>query len=340
MENEFRRAEEIITSFGLTNFEAKVYLTLFTQGPMSPPQLAKVLAKHRPQVYTTLTRLLEKGWVEKLNGKPSLFRAVNPEIVFKVVLNDLEKKVEYLLNELKAVSKVTKEERYGVWILRSFETIMQKAEDVLENAKVDAIISGNVRFIKRLQKQILDAQKRGVNVYILVFTYKGEKLNPEDFKAFKKAKWAVSGDLISLADSEVGVLIKQRREYRSIEYGLVLEEPAVIDYVLHDFFYRWTRSRTLRDTAVKLPSSFTMHRFAILEAKKLLREGARIRVRVKGRDIVSGNNVEIDGELIRCELSLRTGLANLKVKVDGKEVLVGGPDAVVEDIAAYYIQLY
>jgi len=340
MSENLQSLEAILTKLGLTSFEAKVYLTLLTQGPMSTPKLARTLSKHRPQVYTTLSRLSEKGWVEKLSGKPSLFKAVDPEIVLEVALKDLEKNVEYLLEQLKSISGKAKEERYGVWILKSFETLVARAEKVLEDAEIDAIVSGSTRFVKRLMDSIVNAQERGVNVYVLVFTYKGLSFDRKMFTGLKKVKRAVSGDLISLADSEVGVLIKQRRVYSSVEYGLVLEEPAVIDYVLHDFFYRWTRSQTIRDEAVPLPTRFTMHRFAIIEAKRYLRKGVRIGARIRGLNIDAGEDIEVEGEVVGCDLNMKTGLANLSVKVNDSTVLVGGPDAVIEDIAARYIELY
>ena len=332
--------ERMLSDFNITGFEAKVYLALLKNGEMTLPELSKVLGKHRPQVYMTLSRLVEKGWVEKQSGKPSYFRAVDPKIILNTMRKEIEEKIKYLEERLYDIYSGPSETTKGVWVLRSFKGLMSRAESIIESARKDLIISGNTTFIRRLWPKIEEATKRGINVFIMLFTFRGEKLLISEIMRFNKVKRAISGDFIVLADSKIAVVMKQRRKYETITYGLVIEEPTVIDYILHDFFYRWSRSRVIVDRPILLPTCFTMHRFAIIEARRLIRSGKKLGARVNGIDIETGEGITVDGVIEKCLLSIKTGLANIKLRTKHGTILVGGPDAVVEDIAAREICLY
>ena len=71
---------ESLVQAGLTESEARIYLSLVRQGQMSAGVLAKAVGFHRRTVYDVLQRLLEKGLVSKIcQNNKQVFTAAAPQ---------------------------------------------------------------------------------------------------------------------------------------------------------------------------------------------------------------------------------------------------------------------
>ncbi|MCZ2856768.1 MAG: hypothetical protein O2U62_06710, partial [Candidatus Bathyarchaeota archaeon] len=66
---------EILTDFGLTGNQAKVYLAAARLRLASVGQISKVSKVRREDVYRILPKLEKMGLVERLLGKPTKIRA-------------------------------------------------------------------------------------------------------------------------------------------------------------------------------------------------------------------------------------------------------------------------
>ena len=210
----------------------------------------------------------------------------------------------------------------------------------MESAKKDLAVSGDVAFISKLKEKLLEAQKRGVIVYTIVYEIPGTKITGNEIKGFLKAKRAVSGDLLVISDSKIAILAQRRSEVtKSLpDYGIAVEEPILIDYLLQDFFYRWLRSKTLIDKPVKLPATYTMFKIGLLEVERFLSEGKKIWGILKGRWLRKPKTdlSTLEGEIVKAFYEPETGIAQLHIKTkDGKVYTAGAPDAIIEDFATY-----
>ncbi len=329
----------LFRALDLTGFDAKVYATLLAYGPLSPTQLAEKLETHRPQVHATLRRLLAKGLVEASHGKPSLYRAVPPDIllsIFRKEMDAISKSVEKYFKTLKVRAQPT---RHGVWFFKSSKGLMERFKWAVENAEVDLAVCGDANFISKLKDMLLKAQERGVIVYVIVYEVPGISFNEEEVKGFRKVKRAISGDLMVVADSKIAVLAQRRTGAKALpKYGLVVEEPVLIDYLLHDYYNRWLRSKTIADEPPKLPARFTIFRLALVEAKRLIDSGVKLKGVFVGRE-VNGKRAVIEGEIVKAFSDPETGVARFVVNANGKVVTMGGPDAIVEDYGVEEILL-
>ncbi|RLG54951.1 MAG: hypothetical protein DRN99_04075 [Thermoproteota archaeon] len=329
----------LLRKMGLTKVEAQIYMYLLAEGPSTLPKIAEGLSMHRPQVYTSLRRLVSKSVVESLGGKPAVFRAVDPEVIVKMFSQEISRLMSDALEKMKSIRSRGGERSVGIWLMRSYEGALAKAESLIEKATVDMAVCGSPEFIMQVAEKLYQAEERGVNVYVLVYSPPGVEFSREKLEKLRKVRWAVSGDTLVVIDSRLGVLTQRRGVSPAAEYGLIIEEPVILDYILHDFFSRWLRSRVICDRRVRLPTKFTMHRLALLEASRLADEGVRLRARIRGRWVRSGKPMSIEGELVKPVIDLTTGLAHFIVKARGKLIKVGGPDAIVEDGAAHLIEL-
>jgi sugar-specific transcriptional regulator TrmB len=333
-------AIQLLRILGLTGLEAELYLLLLERGPLSAPEISDFLARHRPQIHVALTRLSSKGYIEELGGRPKKYRAVDPRILLNMFTREFDTLAKKALEYMQSVSKPAPEERFGVWIIREPEVAKNRMAELFEQARVDALVMGDIKFIHFLSDKIERAVKRGVSVYVLSYSLgeRGAKFLLEDLPFVKKLRVAISGDLVVVVDSQLGGVLKARPTL-PMRHGFLLEERTLVDYLSHDFVNRWVGARVVVDDPLELPARFTFHRLALYEAKRLLMENRRLRLRATGYETDTGARVTVEGRVLDAVLELPAGYAHFKVDTGEGVVRVGGLDAIAEEVAGEYFEL-
>ncbi|ABL77480.1 TrmB family transcriptional regulator [Thermofilum pendens] len=334
-------AIQLLKLLGLTGLEAELYLLLLEKGPLSAPEISDYLVKHRPQIHVALTRLSSKGYIEELGGRPKKYRAVDPQLLLNLFLKDFDSLAKKALSYMRGLSKPSLEEKFGVWIIREPEVAKSRIAELLDSATIDALIMGDIKFLHMLSDKIEAAVERGVRVYVLSYSLgeRGAKFIVEDMPFLKKLRVAISGDLVVVVDSERGGVLKARPTL-PIRHGYLIEERTLTDYLSHDFMNRWVSSKVIVDENYDMPLKFTFHRMALYETKKLLLENKKLRLKATGYEIDTGARVEVSGRIVDAVLDLPAGYAHFKVETDSGVIRVGGLDAIVEEIAGEYFEIY
>ena len=93
MINEAKHIKEL-TSLGLSENEAKTYLTLLAKSSMTVGEIAKISGVPRPKLYEILTKLIVKGLCTEKIGKVKRYRVVAPNIVKKKLIGDYQAQLE------------------------------------------------------------------------------------------------------------------------------------------------------------------------------------------------------------------------------------------------------
>lgn len=331
--------QQLFKLLDLTGFDAKVYVTLLSTGPASPSRLVEELSTHRPQVHGSLKRLAARGLVEVYSGRPAMYRAVPPDVALDVVEEEYGELVEEARKYLDSLGGGGGDERHGVWMYKSSKGLLSRFAKTIEGAGVDLVACGDAMFLAKLMPLLREAQERGVVVYTLVYEIPGVEFREEVFRGLRKVKKAVSGDLMVIADSKIGVLAQRRLGAEGFPgYGVVVEEPVLIDYLLQDFLYRWRRSAAVRDEALSLPVRLTMFKLATLEAARLLEGEKPLFAEARGRWVRDGEG-SVEGRVVEARIDDTTGIAQIVLDTGGRTVSVGGPDAIIEDFAASEVTL-
>jgi sugar-specific transcriptional regulator TrmB len=65
-----------LMKLGLNRLQARAYLTLLKLGPEKAKEIAKAANIARPDIYRTLSKLLEVGLIEKIVATPAVFKAI------------------------------------------------------------------------------------------------------------------------------------------------------------------------------------------------------------------------------------------------------------------------
>jgi len=332
---------EFFRALGAGRLGAKIYCALLASGPLSLSKLSEETGIVAPQLHQYLRRLIALGLIEVSRGKPNVYRAVPLNVLEAVYGEKLERVRERALKKLSSIPKRARldEREYGVFVVRSWRTFRSRVLEAIRSASYDLLMCGDSAFIRAYWDELKRKEEEGTNLYVILYEVPGIPANENEAKTSRVRK-AVSGDFMVISDSRIALVAQRRIGPRDTpEYGLAVEEPVLIDYLQHEFFHRWQRSSVVRDRLPRLPTTYTVLRLALVDAKKLLSEGKRLRVTAYGRFVGAKSETVVEGLVAGVTLDQTAGIAHFTLETPAGTIRVGGPDAIVEEFAAHKIEL-
>ena len=212
---------EKLQEAGLTGNEAKVYLELLKKGELSANQTAKNLGIDRTLTYTILNHLIEKGqvsYVIKKNKK--FFSCSNPENL----LNPIKKKEVLLLDLIKELSNVRKQEQQGTEInvyegkegLRNFINLALKEKEFCafgSTGRAFYALYEMPAIAKKIDKSNTRVRIIGNKKYRGTEAFKFKKMEFRYLDAESEATTSIFGDYVSIhliKDKPIIIIIKNK----------------------------------------------------------------------------------------------------------------------------------
>jgi CheY-like chemotaxis protein/predicted transcriptional regulator len=135
---------DLLTDYGLTEIQGKVYYHLLRLGGTSSTKIAKEVGVHRSEVYRVLRELAEKGIVtEHKDRRPILFTPTPPKEALKILLQERAKKLERLENMMpKLIAWLNSQTKFKkikpcVLLIDDDETIRKTISRMLEREGLD-----------------------------------------------------------------------------------------------------------------------------------------------------------------------------------------------------------
>jgi len=176
--------KKLSDNLGLSEYEARVYVSLIVGGASEARKLSVVCGVPRTKVYSTLKKLTERGLVVEEPGKPRKFAAISPFEAFEPYLERFREKtserVVSLLESTKAVSfleeaykmmrSAAEPQKAEVWIVRGRAGIVQRIRGMLSQVQksLDVITTQNglILFYRTANKLLDKLIEKGVKVRI------------------------------------------------------------------------------------------------------------------------------------------------------------------------------
>ncbi|MDD4250712.1 MAG: helix-turn-helix domain-containing protein [Candidatus ainarchaeum sp.] len=97
----------LLEKLGLTEYEAKTLSTLFKLKEAQAPTISRAAQVPKTRVYDVLEKLISKGLLIEIKGRPKIYRAIEPEKTIDILiktkktqLNSLESEVDKFKQEL------------------------------------------------------------------------------------------------------------------------------------------------------------------------------------------------------------------------------------------------
>lgn len=185
--------EEILRtliSCGLSEYESKVYSSLVFLGPSKAGTISRESKVPQSKIYEVLNQLMNKQLVEVFDGRPKEFKASEPEIALKNILEEKTKEIETLKSRVESMSDFLKpmkkdEVLGGVWTIKGekFKEFFNKTAEMLNRTeKYVYAITRDFSRSASMSEPVKKCIKRGVKIRVIGM----EKINE---KNYYKALW-------------------------------------------------------------------------------------------------------------------------------------------------------
>ncbi|KTG10130.1 TrmB family transcriptional regulator [Haloprofundus marisrubri] len=344
---ELRRALE---DAELSQYQADAYTALLRLGSASATELADACSVPTARIYDVLRDLETKGYIETYEQDSLHARANDPQAVLGALRGKAERFTD-AATEIEERWEQPAVDDHMVSIVKRFETVFDRACDIVRDAEREVQVSASPEQFKRLRPALSAAYDDGVLVSVSIHT---DSDTPADALPDPKTYEGVATEVRHRRLPAPFIVLVDRNRMcftphaRSVNRYGVLVDDYTLTYVFHWFFQTclWEVWETVYDARpTEPPLVYTDIRRFVRETEPLLIDGATVRVRVDGYDTDSGKSVSFVGTLEDVSyvgsstngeppLSQLAGETALTVDVDGETRTVGGWGAVVEDIEA------
>lgn len=346
---------DVLEDAGLSPYQAEAYVTLLELGNATATDVADACDVPDPRIYDVLRDLESKGYIETYQQDSLTARAHDPG----VVLDDLRSRSSQYLTAAEEIEERWHQPavaEHEVSIVKRFDTVMNRAREIIDNAENQIQIGTNVEQFRALEDSLVEARERDVNIKLSLCTeVDSDELPPEETlaKACTEARHRnIPTPFLVLVDRTWTCFAPHSESVN--EYG-VLVSDRTHTYIFHWFFLTclweiWDTVYTER--TAETPTTYVDLRHAVRDVDPLLENGATIRATVVGYETGSKAAVELEGIVKRIEytgdavgreeqipLSQLAGRVSLILETADGEFEIGGWGAVVEEIEAAEITI-
>jgi HTH-type transcriptional regulator, sugar sensing transcriptional regulator len=230
---------DTLKNLNFTEYEAKAYLTLLQESPLTGYAVAKHSGVPRSKIYEVLESLAMRGDILISPGNTPLYTPIPAKELIKNRRMKAEEHFELAEKSL-ADFKSSTNDRENIWNITGRNEIIDKVKACIISAKKRILLEVWKEEFEELEFELRQAAKRGVNVTIIAYGeitsdfanvylhYMGHEITEE-----YGGRWIViSGD-----DSEVvaGIvsLGKDSRAAWTMHVGLVM---PITEVMIHDLY--------------------------------------------------------------------------------------------------------
>jgi sugar-specific transcriptional regulator TrmB len=153
---------------GFTQYEAKAYVSLLQQYPVTRYELSKNSGVPRSAIYDVIRRLESYGAVSVMSTHPEKYVPLPPDQFLKMLEHRYRQRIELFQKGLSEIKTDIEPEQF--WNLSGYNNLISKAQEMIQNAQSGIYISTWQREILELEKQLRAAEKRGVKIFLFSFT--------------------------------------------------------------------------------------------------------------------------------------------------------------------------
>ncbi len=170
--------EEILrtlVSCGLSEYESKVYSSLVFLGPSKAGTISRESKVPQSKIYEVLDQLTNKQLVEVFDGRPKEFKATEPEIALKNLLEEKMNEIDTLKSKVQSMSnflKPLKKDQVlgGVWTIKGekFKEFFNKTAEMLDRSeKYVYAITRDFSRSASMAGAVKKCIKRGVKIRVI-----------------------------------------------------------------------------------------------------------------------------------------------------------------------------
>ncbi|MFQ6009783.1 MAG: TrmB family transcriptional regulator [Candidatus Aenigmatarchaeota archaeon] len=251
-------AEALLKHLGLTEYEAKAYVTLIKRGTLTADKISSLGRIPLPRVYDTMSSLASKGLIFVSKTRPQTFRVVDPKKIFDILREDEKKRMEARIKSLqeivpqfmKAVEHMPKsvaEEREEVLAQVKQKVNIDTVWKEFESTTKEEFLSfaGDLSWVDKKAAEIKRMIKRGIK-YRIIFSKKEADVLQRAKKALKLGAELRFSPGITLraiiTDSKKVYVVQKYGKRGDREYdisSMIISNKIIADVFKRYFFSVW-----------------------------------------------------------------------------------------------------
>jgi len=213
---------EKLRKIGLTEYEAKVYLSLLKNNMNIASKLSAESGVPRTKIYVVLETLAHKGWIRIYSGIPLLFRARSPQEVFEKI------KTEYadFLESIQTTLKIEVGEMKEKFVIKKFDLGLESLKEEIRKAKTIQISNATTDFLNKISKTF----SKDASVKVLLFP--GERKIGNGNVEFKEAEVKIVCLVRGREVPSMSVILDETRIFTAVEDPV--DHRYIVDEMLYD----------------------------------------------------------------------------------------------------------
>lgn len=242
MDNELN----LLNKIGLTDTEAKVYLTLSQNGSLTGYEASKIANVSRSKIYNTLQSLIDKGFVLFTQYESNnRYVAVPISEISSKIKNEMSNNLEKLEESFSIFPlKINMD---NIWHIKNYDNIFQKCREIIKNSTKEILIQIWYEDLNNILEEIIEFQKKSKNIAVVVFGAPKDIDIPELKNLYfhgmgEEKKKEMGGRWITLVSDFKEVIFGQIISKFIADVIWTESKPMVMlagEYVRHDvYFYK------------------------------------------------------------------------------------------------------
>ncbi|MBU3896525.1 MAG: hypothetical protein KJ697_01155 [Nanoarchaeota archaeon] len=234
-----------LKSFGMTEYEARAYLTLLRLDVCTAEDVSEAGSIPLPRVYDTITELQKKGFVLVTKSRPKKFKAVEIDKALNNFIDATKKEFDSSLTEMRdrvkssvkilsGVEKVkVREEKHEIWSTDKRRNVTKVLEEQKSEAKKEILIfSGDMSWLTEHMVIIKNVLKKGVSIRAIMFTPRTKQM-AENIETARKIGIKIKlgydrplrGHVIDGKIASIAVKTTSKGNYNTPHTGVPSAEP-------------------------------------------------------------------------------------------------------------------
>lgn len=177
---------------GFSEYEAKAYIALLEENPLTAYEIAKNSGIPTSKIYEVIKKLENKRTVQSIHGERSkMFIPIPPDEFIRNFRVEMDGKLHAVRNELKDIR--TGMDTSYTWHIKDYEGLVLKAKRMLNTARENIILSIWPDEIKLLTVPLEEAASRNVKIAMLHYGPGSMKIKQTYIHPVKDALFSEKG---------------------------------------------------------------------------------------------------------------------------------------------------
>jgi sugar-specific transcriptional regulator TrmB len=231
-----------LRELGLTTYEAQAYLALIPNPDISATQLCNEAGIPNSKIYFALEELQKKGLVIASEGVPRHYRALHPKEALGKLKSLITQQYEGQIEKLDQLAVTlepmyTRREREDIelaYVVKGFENVLSRMNEILKNAKREAIVFiPELTIYDRMESQLTNLKHRGVKVKLAVNTKIRKHVDATHFTEVREQTPTCEDCWLAIVD---GNTVISSSQWRTDRCHAIMTQDHVLVAMSHEYF--------------------------------------------------------------------------------------------------------